>query len=168
MSNDTKDTLIELMDMPDMGAEEEAPKLSRMLEVLDMIGDPLKPVSDINRIIAGELASVVEEMSNLPAEKSYKLGVLKEQVKALRELAKTLAENEVLSKKDILNFDGPKFQFVFQEITSNFKKAMKESGILEAQTNEVLRNFRDIMASKEFELRKATDRVESTFVNKGK
>jgi len=148
--------------------KDSAARTNRMLEVLDLIADPLKPVSDINRIIAGELAVVAGEMASLEQSNAYRLSILKEQVKALRELAKTLAENEVLSKKDILNFDGPKFQFVFQEITANFKKAMKDSGLLETQTNEVLRNFRDIMAVKEVDLRKSTERVESTFVSKGK
>ena len=142
--------------------------VNRMEEILDLIEDPLKPVSDINRIIAQEIASVTGEMALLTQTNAYKLTILKEQVRALRELAKTLVENEVLSKKDILNFDGPKFQYVFQEITSSFKKSMKDSGITKASTNEVLRNFRDIMAAKEVELRKATERVESTFIsNKG-
>ena len=144
----------------------ETPKSNRMEEILNLIEDPLKPVSDINRIIASELASVTGTMASLDQSTTYKLAVLKEQVKALRELAKTLAENEVLSKKDILNFDGPKFQFVFQEITSNFKKSMKDSGLSETTSNEVLRNFRDIMAGKEVELRKATEKVESTFIKK--
>ena len=144
----------------------ETPKSNRMEEILTLIEDPLKPVSDINRIIASELAAVTGTMASLDQSTTYKLAVLKEQVKALRELAKTLAENEVLSKKDILNFDGPKFQFVFQEITSNFKKSMKDSGLSETTSNEVLRNFRDIMAGKEVELRKATEKVESTFIKK--
>jgi len=164
-----EDSVIILTDLDgDKGATvPPAPKADRMLEVLDMINDPYKPVSDINRIVAAELSSVISDMGNLSQTDQWKIGTLKERVKALRELAKTLADNEILSKKDILNFDGPKFQFVFQEITANFKKSMKESGLLETQINEVLRNFRDIMASKEVELRKATDRVESTFVNKG-
>lgn len=141
-------------------------RFSRMSEVSGLISDPLTPVADINRIIAGELAAVTTEIAELTQASAYRLNILKEQVKALRELAKTLTDNEVLSKKDILNFDGPKFQYVFQEITSNFKKAMKDSGLQETQTNEVLRNFRDIMASHEVELRKSTERVDSSFINK--
>lgn len=159
----SEDFRVEISD--DEVAVQPATRINRMIEVLGLIEDPLIPVSDINRILAGEIAAVTSEMADLTMSNAYRLNILKEQVRALRELAKTLTENEVLSKKDILNFDGPKFQFVFQEITSNFKKAMKDSGLQEAQTNEVLRNFRDIMAGSEVELRKMTERVESTFVN---
>lgn len=161
----SRDTIIDLDNLSGLPEEdEESSKRNRMEDILSLINDPLKPVSDINRIIAGELAAVTSAMADLTQSNSYKLSILKEQVRALRELAKTLAENEILAKKDILNFDGPKFQFVFQEITSNFKKAMKDAGFTEAQANEVLRNFRDIMASRELELRKATEKVESTFI----
>ena len=136
------------------------------MDILDLINDPQKPVSDISRLIAGELAAVTTQMAELNQTDGYKIKFLSERIKALRELSKTLADSETLSKKDILNFDGPKFQYVFQEIIACFKKAMKETGLQETSANEVLRNFRDIMAMKEIDLRKQTERVESTFVTK--
>ena len=164
----TKDTVIvfaEGVGSP-ISTPSDASSVDRMVEILSLINDSDKPVSDINRMIAGELASVTTEMTELTQTNGYRLKFLSERIKALRELSKTLAESENLSKKDILNFDGPKFQYVFQEITASFKKAMKEAGIQETSANEVLRNFRDIMAMKEQDLRKQTDRVESTFVKK--
>lgn len=136
---------------------------AKMLDILAMIEDPERPVSEINRAIAAEIASATGDIGSLEQSSGYKLSFLKERVKALRELAKTLTESDVLSKKDILNFDGPKFQFVFQEIVGVIRKSAKDAGLAEDQVNSVLRQFRDIMAQKEPELRKQTERVDSTF-----
>lgn len=133
---------------------------ARMSLMLQLIDDPDKPVSEIQRIIAAEIASVTGSISCMQESKGYQLKFMTEQIKALRELSKTLTEADVLSKKDILNFDGPKFQFVFNEIVAYFRKALKETGLPEDQINTVLRNFKDIMALKEPELRKNTDRFE--------
>jgi len=166
-----KETVITFVDSSEKPLPEEASTLAslsikRMTDILDFINDPQKPVSDISRMIAGELASVTTQMAELNQTDGYKIKFLSERIKALRELSKTLADSETLSKKDILNFDGPKFQYVFQEIIACFKKAMKETGLPETSANEVLRNFRDVMAMKEIDLRRQTDKVESTFVKK--
>ena len=164
-----KDTPIVLTDragLAPVGGNSDEDPILRMTEILKAIGDPQKPVSDISRMIAGELASVTTKMAELNQTDGYKIKFLSERIKALRELSKTLADSETLSKKDIINFDGPKFQYVFQEILACFKKAMKETGLPETSSNEVLRNFRDIMAMKEIELRRQTDKIESTFITK--
>lgn len=139
---------------------------ARMTDILDMIEDPNRAVSEINRVIAGEIASATGDISTLSQASGYKLKFLTERIKALRELSKTLSESEILSKKDILNFDGPKFQYVFQEIIAIFRKSAKDSGLTEDQINSMLRNFRDLMANREPELRKATERVDSSFVKR--
>lgn len=139
---------------------------ARMTDILEMIEDPNRPVSEINRVIAGEIAAATGDISTLEQASGHKLKFLTERIKALRELSKTLSESEVLSKKDILNFDGPKFQFVFQEIIALFRKSAKEAGLNEDQINSLLRHFRDQMAHKEPELRKATEKVDSSFVKR--
>lgn len=142
------------------------PVNQRMLDIINMIEDPEKPVSEINRIIAGEIAICTGSISTLEQANGYKLKFLTENVKALRELSKTLSESEVLSKKDVLNFDGPKFHFVFQELLGYFRKAAKDTGMTEDQINSLLRNFRDQMAQKEPELRKQTEKVDSSTFSK--
>lgn len=84
---------------------------------------------------------------------------LAEQVKALRELSKTLVEAEALSKRDILNFDGPKFQFVLGELVKLYKKSLIQASMTESQANDVLKLFRDLLAVYEPVLRKETDRI---------
>ena len=137
-----------------------------MLDILDMINDPNKPVAEINRVIAGEIAAATGDITTLSQASGYKLKFLTERVRSLRELSKTLSEVEVLSKKDILNFDGPKFQFVFQEIISCIRKAAKDTGFLDDQINALLRSFRDTIAQREPELRKQTEKVDSSFIQR--
>ena len=81
-------------------------------------------------------------------------------------MSKTLTETEILSKKDILNFDGPKFQFVFQEMIGAIRKSAKETGLAEDQINTLLRNFRDTVTQMEPELRKQTEKIDSSFLQR--
>lgn len=165
--DDTIHIVVEQVTETDISGEKPALNINqRMIDIFDMIEDPNKPVSEINRIIAGEIAICTGTISTLQQANGYKLKFLTENVKALRELSKTLSESEVLSKKDSLNFDGPKFQFVFQELIGIFRKAAKDTGLTEDQTNSLLRNFRDQMAQKEPELRKQTDKIDSVTFSK--
>lgn len=137
---------------------------SAMPLILEMLRNPETPVSDISRCIAQELGAVINAINNLnDATTGYRLKFLREQVKALRELSKTLYESETLTKRDILNFDGPKFLFVYQELMSYFRKALLESGISEDAANAILRQFRDIVTQKEPELRKQCEKVDSSY-----
>ena len=162
------DTTVINIEQVELSAEKREARIPsvRMLEIRDMIEDPNQGVAEINRNIAGEIASVTADISCIEQSSAYKLKFFTEQIKALRELSKTLSESEVLSKKDILNFDGPKFQYVFQEIVGVVRKSAKESGLSEDQINAMLRSFRDTMSLKEPELRKQTEKVDSSFVSK--
>lgn len=167
IQDDTITIVVEQVSTQEVSGEKKEPVINqRMIEIIELIANPEKPVSEINRIIAGEIAVATGSISTLEQASGYKLKFLTEQVKALRELSKTLSESEVLSKKDVLNFDGPKFQFVFQELIGAFRKAAKDSGLTEDQINSLLRNFRDIMAQKEPELRKQTEKVDATFIKR--
>ena len=108
----------------------------------------------INMLIALEIAY---SLDNPKAE--YNPRLIQEKVKALRELAKTLQEGEALSKKDFLNFDGPKFKYVLQELIILFKSSLKSAGFKEDDQNHVLRVFRDQLMAREPELRSETAKV---------
>jgi ribosome-binding ATPase YchF (GTP1/OBG family) len=135
----------------------------RIQGILEMIEDPEMALSEINKKIAMEIAYISADMAESASDslKAFRVKALSEQVKALRELAKTLTEAEQLSKRDILNFDGPKFQFVLSEIVKLFKKALIQANLTESQSNDVLKLFRDLLALYEPVLRKETDRISS-------
>ena len=148
------------------GKPSEGELSKRMVEILGKINDPSQPVSEINRLIAGEIAVVTGEMSMLSQANMYKQKLYTEQIRSLRDLSKTLSESELLSKKDFMNFDGPKFQFVFQELAGAVRKSAKDSGFSEDQTNTLLRNFRDTVTQMEPELRKQTEKIDSSFLQR--
>ena len=135
----------------------------RISHILEMIDNPEESLIEINRQIAIEIAHISSEISRCAVEPalSYRIRSLEIQIKALRELSKTLMESETLSKRDTLNFDGPKFTYVLSEIIKLFKKAMQQNQLGEDQINGVLRIYRDLLAVYEPSLRKETERQTS-------
>ena len=84
-----------------------------------------------------------------------------EQVKALRELGKQLNDADVLSKKDVLNFEGAKFAFVLETIVNMFVSAMKEAGTPEDLRTSIMKHYRDTMTLNEAKIRRDTMTIES-------
>lgn len=130
---------------------------SRMDEIIEALNDPeATDLEQLNKLIALEIAYALTD-----PKIEFNPRAVNERVKALRELAKTLLEGENLSKKDFLNFDGPKFKFVLGELVLLFRQALKSAGQPEESTNHVLRVFRDLLITREPELRKETEKVEA-------
>lgn len=130
---------------------------SKLQEILEKISDPSIPTSVSSRLIATEITLILKEM--VEELDMQKIKMLNSQLRGLKILQESLLEAEKLSKNDSLNFDGPKFQFVFKEITSYFKQALKESGIEDSIVNNVLKHYSDIIKMNDDKLRKDTDRL---------
>jgi hypothetical protein len=133
----------------------------RILALLAMIEDPDQSLVEINKRIAMEIAHVSSQIALSASDvgQVYKIRALDSQIKALRELSKTLVESESLAKRDVLNFDGPKFQFVLGELMKLMRKALAQSGTAESQINDVIRVYRDLVAVYDPVLRKETERI---------
>jgi hypothetical protein len=136
------------------------------LEVIrERISDVNYDPAEASRLIAVEIASVAEDLNDClgggPLD-SLRLKVYDQQLKALRELGKQLTDADFLSKKDVLNFDGPKFQFVLETIVDNFKVAMKEAGVPEDLRTSIMKHYRDRMQTSEVTIRKETARIDSS------
>lgn len=139
----------------------ESPRAANFKQIMDHISDPTTSLKEVIKLIAVEIAVATKDIADLN-ENPLALNQLKakvEQVKALRELSKTLQENDTISKKDVLNFDGPKFQFVFREIIGVMKKSIVKAGYSETAADEILRSFKDEMSVKEIDLRKQVDKI---------
>jgi hypothetical protein len=133
-------------------------------DLKEKLNDPNFPVHELSRLISLEIISLSQEMSeceNDPALQ-FKMKSFDLQIKALRELAKSINETDMLSKRDVLNFDGEKFKFVFLEIGGAFKRALKDAGIDDSLSANIMKNFADIMRMKELELRRETLKIESS------
>lgn len=140
---------------------------SAMDEIIRQINDSNAPLAPIKRSIAVEIAkanrALIEysaELTNSAILDAAKVKALEAQVKALRELGKELMESDVLSKKDFLNFDGPKLAYVLEEYRQGAIDTLKKIGIDEGTTQQFLRQWRDLMMEREPQIRRTTEKVE--------
>jgi hypothetical protein len=130
--------------------------------IVKMIEDPDTPIADITRLIALEIAGVMKKMT---VEDPLVRGAvsqrdLNDRVKAYRELQRTLTESDALSRKDVLNLDGPKFKFVFMEIINLFQKAMKDAGVGGDLMQNTMLQFGDLVKANDDVLRRDLNRIE--------
>lgn len=150
---------------PIMSDEE---KDSKIDEIIAEIEDPNSPLAPIKRKIAVELAKTSKVLMSLGDETAsgngfndaVKVKAIETRIKALRELGKELMESDTLSKKDFLNFDGPKLAFVLQEYRQGAHDALKKINIDEATIQQFLRHWRDLMLERESGIRKSTEKME--------
>ncbi len=138
-------------------------RLTVLPELKEKLEDPNFPVHELSRLIALEIISISQQMAECENDPSlqFKMKGYNDQIKGLRELAKSIQETDILSRKDILNFDGPKFKFVFTEIVGTFRKATREAGCDESLQISIMKHFADAMRMKEPDLRRDTARIES-------
>lgn len=149
---------------------EKKPKRETKLDlILDKINDANYDPAEVSRMIAVEIATVAREMTNADETtfgEALKLKGYSEQVKALRELGKQLTDADILSKKDVLNFDGPKFQWVLGVIVDLFVKSMKEAGVQEDMRASIMKHYRDLMGTQENTIRREVQKIDSNVKSK--
>ena len=134
----------------------------RLENIRKRITDTNYDPAEASRLIAIEMVRVAEDLSGCMGDgpvDTLRLKVYEQQLKALRELGRQLTDADTLSKKDILNFDGAKFQFVLGVIIDSFVKAMKEAGVAEDMRSSIMKHYRDEMTVNEPKIRKETARV---------
>lgn len=132
-----------------------------MARISDMVRDPETPVGDISRYIALEIARIIECMdSSDPLDHHRPMRDLNDQVKALRELQRTLTESDFLSRKDVLNLDGPKFQFMFKSIVDFFRRALTGAGVDDGLAQSVMLQFSDLVKTNDEHLRRDINKIE--------
>ena len=140
--------------LPD-GSEEPHP--TKMVQIISWIEDPESTdLEAINRLVAMEIALTLTDKTLV-----WNHQAVTSRVKALQALSKTLQDGDSLAKKDFLNFDGPKFKYVLQELVVLFRTSLKSSGLSDDVINHVLRIFRDGLELRETDLRRETEHVTS-------
>ena len=133
----------------------QAPRATKLDIIVEELSDPDFDLSEIQRHIGSEMASVIRE-----AVEWGNNGSAVEQVKiwrrrlwllrALRDLSKQTREASLARRReDTLDIHGPKFQFVFGEIIKHFNTAMKDVQIDDHQRQNTMRHLRDILAINE-------------------
>jgi len=134
----------------------------RLENIRERITDTNYDPAEASRLIAIEMVRVAEDLSGCMGDgpvDTLRLKVYEQQLKALRELGRQLTDADTLSKKDILNFDGKKFEFVAKIWSDTFVKAMTEAGVSVDMRSSVMKHYRDEMQMNEEKIRKETARV---------
>jgi hypothetical protein len=139
--------------------------------ILEKINDPNYPLAEVNRLIAIEIAGVAQEMGILCrqailnnnyaetfVQKSYD-----QQIKALQALEKSLTNTDLQRHRDLLNFDGPKYQYAFGVNIGWVKLACQQALGRDNETmvQSIMKHYRDIVAMSEAELRRDVERIDS-------
>jgi hypothetical protein len=147
-----------------MGVPPSLRRHTNLPELKEKLTDINFPVHELSRMISLELISLAQEMNECETDPSlqFRMKSYDLQVKSLRELAKSITETDILSKRDVLNFDGEKFKFVFVEIVGMFKKSLKDAGVNDSLSTNIMKHFADIMRMKEPDLRIQTQKIESS------
>ena len=123
--------------------------------ISQMLADPGVPITNIGRAIALEIAGVIGKMAEDRSLRHRRpRHELNDEIKAYRELQRSLIEGEALSTKDILNLDGPKFKFVFGEMIGFFQQALKGAGVDDQLAHNVVLQFGDLVKMNEENLRR--------------
>jgi hypothetical protein len=121
-----------------------------------MIADRHAPIWSISRKIAYLMANTIKH-SKMPVKPFQHRGPqvdMNSRMKALRELQRTLMEGEALTKRDVLDLDGPKFKFVLAEIIRLFGQALRDAGIDGSHAQSVMVRFDDLMKANDENLRR--------------
>ena len=128
-----------------------APAKSRISEMMD---NPDVPVAEISRAIAREISTVYDMMRETDPVIRRSQKELTEQVKVLQSLQRSLSDGEAQSRKDVLNFDGPKFAYVYKEIVSLFRKAMLDQNLDSGTVQNIMLQFSDLIKAAEEGIRR--------------
>ncbi|HYL61644.1 MAG TPA: hypothetical protein VE077_03405 [Candidatus Methylomirabilis sp.] len=95
---------------------------SKLPEIVDKLKDPNCSVDEIVRLIAVQMTLVAQEMrtSGGDGATAFKKKNLMGQLRALCALDKTVKENFALVHREVVDLEGPVFQFVLGEIVRLF------------------------------------------------
>jgi len=166
------ETLLSVSESGEILTEKDEKSKKRILTssfetILTLVQNEDMPVDVVTRAIAVEIARVSGEIAEIRNDQTliFKLKPLSEQVKTLRELARTLIEGEERSQKDVLNFDGPKFQYVLFTVVDLFRQTLEEVGVDETTRATIMRMYRDKMSTTEADIRRNVAKIQLPMVN---
>jgi hypothetical protein len=120
-----------------------------LAKISRLIGAKNGSSTEVCRCIAAGIASVYKTMRALKRPTCKPLSTLRElsnQVRAYRQLQRTVLENESSAVRDNLHLDGAAFKFVFSAIIDLFEQALRDAGVDECTVREVLLRFDELLA----------------------
>ena len=143
---------------PDDESESQQKSRARVDRIIQILDNPEETdLGGAMRMVAVEIATTFSSMD-------YRIlgtKAVNDRIKNLRELSKQIQESAEMSNRDILNFDGPKFQFVFREMVVSFRASILKAGIPADTADHILRVFREEFLTREADLRRDTAKVDA-------
>jgi seryl-tRNA synthetase len=140
----------------------ETGNIDKFDEILKKLEDPNTPIVEVSRLITIELGKIAKDavrQGKDPGD-AWKQKAWETQVKVLTALAKQCNDTDILSKKDALNFDGPRFKFVLTEICNLFKKTLEEAELDGTMVKNIMLQFADAMAMAEPSIRRESEKID--------
>lgn len=159
----TKTVVINANGVPTI-KDEPAPWPSKMAEIARALNCPEATPAEVSRLLSQEVAIIASEMSlcNVDATDAMKLKACTARLEAVKALSSVVKANQALATHEVLNFDGPKFHFVFDRLMDYYDQAIGEAlGKCDDLRKRLLKAFRDIIAANEAELRRETKKIGS-------
>jgi len=117
-------------------------------QIIAQMIDDQAPLPEIIRRIAKEIALLLVEMTS-DCRPRFNQRQVSERVKLFRELERTLVQSEALKNRDVLDFEGGKFRYVFKEILGLFRQALLNIGMEQGLVHNVILQFRDLVSEHE-------------------
>lgn len=143
---------------------QETKSAQRMQQIVQVLEDPDEvDLAGAMRILAVEIAdSLTPKGGGLAGVHDARSASAR--IKNLRELSKQIQEAADMSTRDFLNFDGPRFQFVFKELLLLFRQSVIKTGYASDAADHILRVFREEFLAKEQDLRRETAKVDMSLM----
>jgi hypothetical protein len=139
---------------------------SRYPEIVAKMEDHNSSIEEVMRLIHSEIVTLImkiEECRSDPVQAKKGERYL-EQIRNLCAAAETYRKSKSAEKGDRLNFDGPKYKWLFTSIIESMEKAIREA--LGKDNGEmcqkIMNNFRDTMKKEEPRLRQRVQEIGST------
>ncbi len=141
---------------------------SKLKEIRTKIEDPNISQAELSKLIALEMAAILDAMNvHLDSpnsaikgmEANFAIKSLGEQLKGVRELGRQIIEMDNQAKRDFINFDGEKFQFVASQWMQMGVEALRAMGWDEHTVTSYVKHFRNQIEMNELRIRREAENI---------
>ena len=143
--------------------EQDQPIESKYQEILEKFSSPDFQTEETLRLILVQMTMVINDMrarENEPNAAAF-IRFCSAEIRALRAITKQVEETDRLCHLDVLDFDGPKFKYAWEQLVGYFKQAAlnalgKDNN---GMVKRIMTELHDIVAMKDEELRRNTEKI---------
>jgi hypothetical protein len=146
----------------DRGEGIERPSASTTLDLIrSRLQDPNFDASELMRLVTYVLATLTRRMLRLgcTVEEVYICHCLYQCIKPLRALGRSIIDTDSLRKRaDVIFWEGEAIKHVQETMAGWFAEAMTQARLTDFEREIVMRNYRDLAALNEPQLRRETEK----------